>query len=89
MRKLADGKVDKGFELIYTNLSYRRKFIRTLWMAPLFLLCWVLIPKPLSSESIWLTVGFAILFVVQALHNWVMWNKHERSFSPQKPNGDG
>lgn len=25
-------KVDKGFELIYWKLSYRRKFIRTLWL---------------------------------------------------------
>ncbi len=28
-------KVDKGFELLYKNLSYRRKFIRTLWMIPI------------------------------------------------------
>jgi len=27
-------KVDKGFELIYWKLSYRRKFIRTLWTIP-------------------------------------------------------
>lgn len=27
-------KVDKGFELVYWELSYRRKFIRTLWMIP-------------------------------------------------------
>ena len=25
-------KVDKGFELFYDNLSYRRKFIRTIWL---------------------------------------------------------
>lgn len=24
-------KVDKGFELLYVNLSQRRKFIRTIW----------------------------------------------------------
>lgn len=24
------GKVDKGFELVYFNLSHRRKFIRTI-----------------------------------------------------------
>ena len=27
-------KVDKGFELVYWKLSYRRKFIRTLWTIP-------------------------------------------------------
>lgn len=30
-------KTDKGFELWYWNLSYRRKFIRILWLAPLML----------------------------------------------------
>ena len=33
-------KVDKGFELAYWNLSYRRKLIRTLWQA---LLCFLVI----------------------------------------------
>ena len=28
-------KVDKDFELLYENLSYRRKFIRTLWLIPI------------------------------------------------------
>ena len=28
-------KVDKGIELCYWKLSYRRKFIRTLWMIPI------------------------------------------------------
>ena len=27
-------KVDKGIELCYWKLSYRRKFIRTLWIIP-------------------------------------------------------
>lgn len=31
-------KIDKRFELIYWILSYRKKFIRTLWMAPLFVI---------------------------------------------------
>ncbi len=28
-------KVDKGFELFYNNLSYRRRLIRTLWLFPI------------------------------------------------------
>jgi hypothetical protein len=31
-------KTDKGFELSYWKLSYRRKFVRTLWGAPAVLL---------------------------------------------------
>ena len=30
-------KVDKGFEINYYKLTYRRKFIRTLWLFPLLL----------------------------------------------------
>lgn len=30
-------KVDKGIEFNYWNLSYRRKFIRTLWLTPVFM----------------------------------------------------
>jgi len=36
-------KVDKGFELRYWRLSYRRKFIRTLWMIPFLLAAIILI----------------------------------------------
>lgn len=32
---MKEEKVDKGFELFYDKLSYRRKFIRTLWMIPI------------------------------------------------------
>ena len=32
---MGNNKVDKGFELLYWKLSYRRKFIRTLWLMPI------------------------------------------------------
>ncbi len=32
---MKEEKVGKGFELFYDKLSYRRKFIRTLWMIPI------------------------------------------------------
>ena len=43
---MKEQKVDKGFELAYDKLSYRRRFIRTLWLIPwifiaLFLLDWI------------------------------------------------
>lgn len=32
---MGNNKVDKGFEVLYWRLSYRRKFIRTLWLMPI------------------------------------------------------
>lgn len=90
MRRLVNGKVDEGFEWIYFNLSYRRKFIRTLWVLGLGSVGFVLV-VPVLKET-WPLIAFACLIPVglgQAAYNWTMWNKHERSFSPQKPNGDG
>lgn len=59
-------KIDKGFELTYWNLSYRRKFIRTLWLTPFciiaILLCIfskfnifikIIIPSILILSYIW------------------------------------
>ena len=36
-------KIDKGFELDYWKLSYRRKFIRTLWLIPLGIIAVMLV----------------------------------------------
>ena len=37
------GYVDKGFELRYHKLSYRRRFIRTLWLIPWMILILILV----------------------------------------------
>ena len=73
------GKVDKGFELIYYNLSYRRRFIRTLWMIPWAILglcgmCWL-------GASMFLLILVAVVFVVvgfeQARYNYQKWKEEE------------
>lgn len=70
-------KVDKGFELNYYNLSYRRRFIRTLWMIPwmilaLYLMDWV-------GVSIYILLALAVIFLVigfiQTLHNYKKWKE--------------
>ena len=73
-----DEKVDKGFELSYYKLSYRRRFIRTLWMIPwailaLFWLQW------LGYQYTLVIVGiiFAVVGFVQAFHNYKLWKKEE------------
>ena len=74
-----DEKVDKGFELAYYKLSYRRRFIRTLWMMAwgilaLFFLHWLG-----TSVYILVIVGiiFAVVGFVQAFHNYKLWKKEE------------
>lgn len=74
-------KVDKGFELQYYKLSYRRRFIRTLWMIPFAIiavfLCYVL---GFSEWSVLiLAIVLAIITIVQALHNYKMWKSEEQS----------
>ncbi len=69
--------VDKGFHFSYWGLSYRRKFIRTLWVigiTPIVLL----LPddvRPFSKEFLFiltLTVG-----IVQLIYTYVMWKDLE------------
>lgn len=70
-------KVDKGFEFTYYNLSYRRRFIRTLWIIPwiipiLFWLHWI-------DTSMFIIVPVAVIFTsiafIQALHNYKKWKE--------------
>ncbi len=73
-------KIDKGFELLYAKLSYRRRFIRTLWLIPwailaLWLLKWVGVP------TVGIVIVGIILFVVgfiQAFYNYRKWKEEQR-----------
>ena len=70
---------DKGFHLLYWGLSYRRKFLRTLWilcLTPLLLL----VPERdgfhrMSSEFWFVTV--LITGVAQLIYTYVMWRNVE------------
>ncbi len=76
-------KVDKGFELLYNNLSYRRKFIRTIWVT-LFgvLLC---IPLYLLKDLARIPVNFAfaaaisilITEIIQLVYNYKKWQEEK------------
>jgi len=73
-------KVDKGFELIYWNLSYRRKFIRTVWMIPfgvlILLIDWLLIDKFILN--IILTLFIVISLISQLSYTYLKWKKNEQ-----------
>lgn len=68
-------KIDKGFEPIYWNLSYRRKFIRTLWMIPFVILAIMLIWA--TWKSVLITSIFAVAMIcgeiIQASYTYKKW----------------
>lgn len=73
--------VDKGFELGYHNLSYRRKFIRTLWMIPLAIVALYLMHKMgYTIESLLLcAVFFTVSISLQSRVNYKKWKEETES----------
>jgi len=70
-----DNKVDKGLEFCYWNLSYRRKFIRTLCFLPF---CLILILKVWFSYdnrvlNIIITIFIITTFLLQLAYNYIKW----------------
>lgn len=78
-RFAASEKVDKGVEFFYWKLSYRRKFIRTLWTIPIDIA--VIIYFHITFQSyLWtctITIMWGILFLIQAIYNYRKW-KNEK-----------
>lgn len=72
-------KVDKGFVLCYWKLSYRRKFIRTLFLLPMGII--VLIPFYFTFRCWPLTWGFCLLYFgalgIQAVYTYRKWKHKE------------
>lgn len=72
-------KKDKGFELCYWNLSYRRKMIRTLWMFPVVLAAIGVFYITCQSLLFTAVMG-AILFgtlIIQTIYNYRKWKNGE------------
>ena len=68
-------KVDKGIEVCYWKLSYRRKLIRTLWMIPVWIMINIVIYKEFPAYSYARIIG-VILFLpvfIQAAYNYKKW----------------
>ena len=71
--------VDQGFCFSYWDLSYRRKFIRTIWI---FLFTPLLLFIPTETEpfglSMYFWVGFTIILgIIQLCYSYVMWKNLE------------
>ena len=72
-------KIDKGFSLSYWNLSYRRKFIRTLWSSLLIIPAMLLVHMSYHSVIVTIVVGIVLLaiFTAQAVYNYMKWKKEK------------
>lgn len=88
MKKNAE-KVDKGFELFYAKLSWRRKFIRTLWFLPFTVLCLVYIWErafrfgaeyPLVRNIALISTPLIVgIWIWQAVHTYRKWKAEEQN----------
>lgn len=76
-------KVDKGFELVYWKLSYRRKFIRTLWMIPWAIVSLIFIQivgknyKYTILYTILAGIIYLVILPIQAIYNYKKWMQEE------------
>lgn len=66
-------KVDKGFKFAYHGLSYRRKFLRTIYSIPLsiFPLAIIYYSEGLSANFIFVTLLLVIVLVFQTSYNYI------------------
>ncbi|MCI6932356.1 MAG: hypothetical protein MR765_04425 [Tenericutes bacterium] len=65
-------KKDKGFELLYNNLSYRRRLIRTLWLIPIGIAVGIVITYISIIVSIFYWIWFIISTIKQLKDNYTM-----------------
>ncbi len=66
---------DKGFEFFYYKLSYRRRFIRTIWLIPIGIVVGILISYINIIISLFYWLPFIIALVKQLKYNYRMWKK--------------
>lgn len=73
-------KKDKGFTFNYYQLSYRRKFKRTLMMLPIatvFILLIYFVTDWTSFVKVMFAVFLLVLFIGQTIYNYYMWKRNE------------
>ncbi|MEK4628725.1 hypothetical protein MKZ17_11010 [Solibacillus sp. FSL R7-0682] len=74
-------KKDKGFVIVYHKLSYRRRFIRTLWLIPFVSLLYLTmywIGDLTSNENITIGVILLFLLLLDILYNFTKWKNSEK-----------
>jgi hypothetical protein len=72
--------IDTGFCYPYFMLSYRRKFIRTLWMLPF---CAVLPFLPIPRAGLIALLTF-LSCIVQGAYNYMKWQAEKKAIAAQE-----
>lgn len=73
-------KTDKGSQFVYYALSYRRKFIRTLWVFPLIAIIFVVFfysTEVSTTFKVICSIIMIIVFLGQLGYNYYMWKTKE------------
>lgn len=72
-------KKDKGIELIYYKLSYRRKFIRTLWWTPIAVIALALIWRGNYNIifKIITTIVLILINLIQLIYTYNKWKNND------------
>jgi hypothetical protein len=76
-----EDKKDKGFELMYFKLTYRRRLIRTLWGIPIVSLFYLVIylqSDLTSTELKYIGIAFLLVFTIEITYNYLKWKKIEK-----------
>ncbi|MFS0688786.1 hypothetical protein AB1K89_06050 [Sporosarcina sp. 179-K 8C2 HS] len=74
-------KKDKGFVLNYYRLTYRRRFIRTVWAVPIVSLIYIALYRfsdITSNEYKIIGVFFFSLLLLDIGYNYSKWKKNEK-----------
>lgn len=74
-------KVDKGFVFNYHKLSYRRKWIRTLWTIPFIVICLFIIYQLGDWQPFIFTLISSLcgaMLVGDFFYNFFKWKKYEQ-----------
>lgn len=78
-------RIDKGYEWNYWKLSYRRRFIRTLWLIPIVLLASLFICY--NTKSIFIKVVIISILVImgaiQLIYNNRKYQKENEVVNPK------
>ncbi|WP_026571982.1 hypothetical protein [Sediminibacillus sp. JSM 1682029] len=74
-------KIDKGFVLNYHKLTYRRKWIRSVWGVPIVVFVYLVLywlGSLDSKEYTILGILFGVLVAADIIYNYRKWRKYER-----------
>ncbi|CAG9621898.1 hypothetical protein [Sutcliffiella rhizosphaerae] len=77
-------KVDKGFSLVYYSLSYRRRFIRSMWTYPIVFIPLIVV---IIFYKIELTIALGVIGLliisasIEIMYNYTRWKRQEKTES--------